>query len=156
MNAGGVERPVNLGGEFAITEERRHAGSLGFRAAETEFPLIAGAVGDFLFAARLQIGQRNVVGLDLFRGQARPDPFTAHGDALLFQLRTLLRGHLALDLTEDQLQVRHILLIDLHVARGQLPQSRLQHLRVSRHRKCQTQCHGQTQQTNVHRVTPDQ
>ena len=44
----GVERTVDLGGEFPVTEESRLAAALRFGAAELKFPHIAGAVGDFL------------------------------------------------------------------------------------------------------------
>jgi hypothetical protein len=47
----GIERAVGHGGEFTITEERGNASALRFRATETEFPLVTGALGDLLFAA---------------------------------------------------------------------------------------------------------
>ncbi|MNR41513.1 hypothetical protein D3C85_1599080 [compost metagenome] len=50
MKTGGIERAVDLGGELAITQERGDTGPLGFRAAETELPLVTRAIGDFLFA----------------------------------------------------------------------------------------------------------
>ncbi|CAI8950727.1 hypothetical protein EMIT0P253_50157 [Pseudomonas sp. IT-P253] len=136
LDAGGIESAINFGGELAVTEECGDTGTLRFRTAKAEFPLIAAAISDFLLAARLRVGERNIVSLDLLWSQARPDPLTPHRDALLLQLRALRRGHLALQLTKDQLQIRQILVIDFHVTGGQFPQTRLQHLRLSGHRKC--------------------
>lgn len=116
LNAGGVESAIDLGRELTIAEECGDPRTLRFRTAETEFPLVAGTFGDLLLAARLWVRQWNVVSLHLFRRQARPNPFTTHGNALLLQLRALFRGHLTLYLAEDQLQVGQVLVIDLHVA----------------------------------------
>jgi hypothetical protein len=92
----------------------------------------------------------------LCRGEAHLHAFAGHGDALFFQHGALFGGHLLLELTEDQRQVRQVLVIDFHVAGGQFPQARRQHLRLRCHRQRQTNNHGQTKQTSIHRVTPGQ
>ncbi|MNE82549.1 hypothetical protein D3C80_1792780 [compost metagenome] len=48
--------------------------------------------------------------------QAHANTFTAHVDALFLQCRLLFRGDLIAQLAEDQLQIRQVLVIDLHVA----------------------------------------
>src|SRR5476651_2566582 len=72
LDTGGIESPADLGAELAVTDKMRHAAALGLRTAETEFPILAVALGDLLLATRLRIGQRNRLGRHLLRRQAYP------------------------------------------------------------------------------------
>ncbi|KAI3485012.1 hypothetical protein L1887_51787 [Cichorium endivia] len=157
LNPAGIERALHRGGEFTVAEELRLTGALGFRAAELELPGLAATVGDALGAARLRILQRDIVGLHLLRGQAGAHALAGHGNALLgqhpFHHRPLLRRQV-LQLPEHELHVRKRLAVDLHVAGGQLPQPRLQHLRLDQGTR-QANQQRQRRHTNVHLVTPE-
>ena len=133
LNPGGVERALDLGEELPVTEELCLPFALGLGATELEVPDLAVALGDALGAARLRILQGNVIGLHLVRSQAGAHALACDADALLgqhaFHHRPLFRWQV-LQLAEHELHVRQRLAIDLHVAGGQFPQTRLQHLRL--------------------------
>lgn len=122
-----------MGGELTITLELRYAGTLGAWATELELPGRAIAIGNLLRAACLGIGQRNLLVFYLLRREADTHPLTTKGDALLgehlFHGRALLGRH-HLQLSEHDLQVGHLLAVNLHIARRQLPQAGLQNLRL--------------------------
>ncbi|MNQ87373.1 hypothetical protein D3C85_1025930 [compost metagenome] len=156
LHAGGIEGAVDLGQELAVAEELSLTIALGFRAAEGELPDIAVALGDFLCTAGLGILQRDVIGFHLLRRQTGTYALTGHADPLLGQAtldhRPLFRRQV-LQLAEHEAHVRQRLAIDLHVAGGQLPQPRLQHLRMHQ-RACQAQHQCQQRQTILHVMTP--
>ena len=66
----GIEGAPDRGQKFPVAEELSLPRALSLRTAELELPNVAVAFGDLLRATRFWVLQWDVVGLDLFWGQA--------------------------------------------------------------------------------------